>query len=419
MRLVPALPAAPPRGTRPADRRARLARTAGQLFATRGYSAVSMAQIADALNVRPSALYRHAPGKAALLAQATETGLRPLLDAARGPAEPLDRWLEALAGAACGERWAGLLWVREYRHLDPPARQQVEALVAELLAALERGLGQSAGEDGAGARARAVTMLLASISFHYLRLPSGRLETWLAATAGRIAACPVAGPAASGAAAPAASPTAAGPAPPAVPRRGSEEAKPDPSGLVSAAKGLERRGQVLARAVELFAGRGYANVSVEQIASAAGIATGTFYNCFAGKRELLAEAFTQAEALLQVEIERAVGAAKDPTQILNGLLDQYVEMVLTRPELTTILVNDNFELDERNRLRAGRIFERLVDRWAAQVELAAGCDPVEARVRAHAVFVIVHGLTLWPPGRRSPIPPEQVRALAATAVRPA
>jgi AcrR family transcriptional regulator len=180
-------------------------------------------------------------------------------------------------------------------------------------------------------------------------------------------------------------------------------------------------GELLACAIGLFAAEGYANVSVERIAAAAGLATGSFYKHFASKHDLLATAFNQAEALLQTEIEGALVDTTDPARALDRLLDQYLGMVATRPDLTTILINDNFELDEPNRVRAWRIYERLVDRWAVFVERAAECDPIEARVRTQAAFLLVHGLTLWLAWSRVAVAvaPSFVHALAAAAVKPA
>ena len=65
-------PAPPPRGTRPRNRRRLIVAAAAELFASRGYAQVSMADVADAVAVRPSALYRHFRGKDDLLVRQIE-----------------------------------------------------------------------------------------------------------------------------------------------------------------------------------------------------------------------------------------------------------------------------------------------------------------------------------------------------------
>ena len=57
----------PPLRTRPRNRRQLILAAAADLFAQKGYSSVAMADIAAAVAVRPSALYRHYRGKEELL----------------------------------------------------------------------------------------------------------------------------------------------------------------------------------------------------------------------------------------------------------------------------------------------------------------------------------------------------------------
>ena len=46
-------------GTRPRDRRELIRSTAGELFLERGYHNVSVSDVAEALDIAPSALYHH------------------------------------------------------------------------------------------------------------------------------------------------------------------------------------------------------------------------------------------------------------------------------------------------------------------------------------------------------------------------
>ncbi|WP_159501438.1 TetR/AcrR family transcriptional regulator [Microbacterium sp. 18062] len=376
----------PPRGTRPRDRKAMIVRTAGRLFGLHGYSAVAMRDIAEALNVRASALYRHVPGKAALLLAATRAGLDPLLDSARS-ATALDSLLGELAAVAVRERNSGLLWVREYRHLDAPKRLIVENSIAELIDLIAAAIARESAPSGIEphSRARAIVMLLASISFHYFELPDDRMEVFVRDSARRIVDASVRGT-----------------RPPVV-----EVAPHDHAG---------RRAELLTRAVELFADRGYAEVSVEQIAGAAGIVASSFYNHFASKRDVLGAAFAEGEVLLRAEVDRAVIGEPDDVTTLDRLLDGYIGLLLARPDLITIVVNDAFELDQSDRLNASRIHDELVDRWSRYIETATGSSAVEARIRSDAAFLLVYGLMLWPPRPSAP-DVDVVHTLASTVLR--
>jgi AcrR family transcriptional regulator len=58
------------------EARERVLNTAEQLFSERGYAAVTLRDIADALGIKQASLYYHAPGgKQALFAEVTERGL--------------------------------------------------------------------------------------------------------------------------------------------------------------------------------------------------------------------------------------------------------------------------------------------------------------------------------------------------------
>ena len=62
----------PTRGTRPANRRELILAAATELFATRGYEHVTISDVADAVAVGPSALYRHFSCKEVLLGRVVD-----------------------------------------------------------------------------------------------------------------------------------------------------------------------------------------------------------------------------------------------------------------------------------------------------------------------------------------------------------
>src|SRR4030095_11409098 len=70
------------RGRQKADRRAAILRAAPTLFAERGYAGVTIEDLGAAVGVSGPAVYRHFPGKAAVLAAILQGARRTLLDGA-------------------------------------------------------------------------------------------------------------------------------------------------------------------------------------------------------------------------------------------------------------------------------------------------------------------------------------------------
>ena len=75
------------------------------------------------------------------------------------------------------------------------------------------------------------------------------------------------------------------------------------------AQGLERKQQLLDRAAELFAERGYAETRVIDIVRAAGVAKGLFYWYFENKEAL----FQELAENIRLNLRREQGEALDPT----------------------------------------------------------------------------------------------------------
>jgi AcrR family transcriptional regulator len=71
----------PARGTRPPNRRQLIIDAATDLFSRKGYANVAMGDVAEAVAIGPSALYRHFRGKQDLLATVVEAALATLDDA--------------------------------------------------------------------------------------------------------------------------------------------------------------------------------------------------------------------------------------------------------------------------------------------------------------------------------------------------
>lgn len=79
-------------------------------------------------------------------------------------------------------------------------------------------------------------------------------------------------------------------------------------------RGTDKRQRILRGAVDVFAGHGYFNAKVSQIAKAAGVADGTIYLYFNGKEDLLVTIFREHTRSYLESLERrmaGVDAAED------------------------------------------------------------------------------------------------------------
>ncbi|TDC54253.1 TetR/AcrR family transcriptional regulator, partial [Actinomadura sp. KC345] len=130
---------APPRGTRPRNRRALIIAAATDLFHRFGYDQVGMSDVASAVNVGSSALYRHFASKPKLLTAAVVAEMDPFREvfsrAASGTLEDLAHGMAEVA--AQGSR-LGALWQREARSLPAEEYPLLRAEIVHTLDALSR-----------------------------------------------------------------------------------------------------------------------------------------------------------------------------------------------------------------------------------------------------------------------------------------
>jgi AcrR family transcriptional regulator len=122
-------------GTRGGDRRAQILAVAAQLFARHGFHGVSIADLGAAVGISGPALYRHFPGKEALLAEMLIGISEHLLDggqeraaASDDPREALAALVEFQADFALREPELIVVQDRDLANLPTAARRRVRQL---------------------------------------------------------------------------------------------------------------------------------------------------------------------------------------------------------------------------------------------------------------------------------------------------
>jgi TetR/AcrR family transcriptional regulator, fatty acid metabolism regulator protein len=100
--------------------------------------------------------------------------------------------------------------------------------------------------------------------------------------------------------------------------------KPVRNGLSARAVVTDKREAILRAATKVFAGRGYFNSKVSDIAGEAGIADGTVYLYFKSKDEILHSIFDRAMAEFIAEGRREIAEIADPAERLTRIAELHL-----------------------------------------------------------------------------------------------
>ena len=310
----------PERRTRPANRRQQIAAAAAELFGTRGFQNVGMSDIADAVQVRPSALYRHFPSKESLLEEIVGQSVTELAAVLAAADLTTAAGLRELAEYAVASRPVAALIQRDLPHLAEASRRQVRfrlrevgALVAERISAARPAL----GADAADLLAQAVLAVLQSPAFYPLPRP-GEVCGELAVLVGRVVSADL------------------------PPEFGRVRVQRQAAGLLP----VSRREALLARAIALFAERTYAGVRVEDVAASLDIAGPSVYNHFRSKSDILVTALERGAAYLAVQAADTLATATSPAAALRAFVSGYCGFAMEHPALIDLMMSETASLPE-------------------------------------------------------------------------
>ena len=382
-----------PRGTRPRNRRELILTAAADLFAKHGYAKVGMSDLANAVGIGPSALYRHFAGKQDVLATVLAGGL----DSARelvGGLDPADRSaaVARLAAHALDQRHLGLMWQREARDLSPAAYQPLRDVTLDIGRGLA-GYVQSVrpGTPGATADLLAWAMLavLTSPSFHHLDMPRPAYQDLLADLVRTVLDTDL--------------PLAAAPAAP---------AGPDADARARALVPASRREELLTQAVHMFAAHGYTQVSIEDIGNAVGISGPSVYNHWPNKLDLLVTTLRRGAAALAMDVSTVYRLAADAAGALRMLIGFYVALSHTHHETIGLLITDIGHLPDGERHAIRRAQRDFVSEWVHLLRLdQPQLNPVAARIRVHAALSVANDIARTPHLHRDPSVPAAVEII--------
>lgn len=363
----------PARGTRPANRRVLIVEAATELFSRRGFTNVGMGDVAEAVAVGPSALYRHFRNKQALLHAVVGQNLKTVSTLFDGWGnERTGNLVEALAALMVEHRATNVLWHRDARHLNPDVRTELRHQLRSINAALVnllRTRRPALAPEQADLLAWAALGIATSASFHGLQLPNSGMVGVLTEMMDVVMAVQI----------PMLEPGTA----PDGPRRSSWS----PS----------RRTAILNAATELFGERGFAGVGMEDIGAAVGITGPSIYNHFDSKDKILVAILDRGNGILQACLDRELIRAPGPAEALHGLLASYTGFAFENSGAIGLLVSDIDELGAEERHRLRRIQHDYITQWVQLVrQLFPDLGPIEARIRVHAVLHAVNDIAATP-----------------------
>lgn len=145
----------------------------------------------------------------------------------------------------------------------------------------------------------------------------------------------------------------------------------------------QRRGQILERALEVFAEQGYHGASISDVVKAAGVARGTFYLYFDSKEAIFLDLLDELLATLRASVggmDVKPGAAPMEDQ-LHGIVVRILKTTESNRQLTRIIFREAVGLDVTVEAKL-REFHDGLHGWlmvalkvGAELGMIRPCDP--------------------------------------------
>lgn len=152
----------------------------------------------------------------------------------------------------------------------------------------------------------------------------------------------------------------------------------------------DRRQALLAAAARLFAERGFAGVSMEDLGAAAGVSGPAVYRHFSNKQAVLAALLIGVSEGLLSGGRACVADASDPRSALTALVSFHVDFALSQPDVIRAQDRDLDSLSSADAARVRMLQRTYVELWVDELERLHDEDLRSLRVRAHAVFGLIN-----------------------------
>lgn len=153
----------------------------------------------------------------------------------------------------------------------------------------------------------------------------------------------------------------------------------------------DRRSQLLAAAERLFAERGFLAVRLEDIGAAAGVSGPAIYRHFPNKEALLVELLVGISTGLLAGARAVTSGSRDPSGVLDGLVDFHLDFALGEPDLIQIQDRDLAHLPSAAQRQVRRAQRQYVEVWVGALrEMYPELAESDARLMSHAAFGLLN-----------------------------
>jgi len=169
--------------------------------------------------------------------------------------------------------------------------------------------------------------------------------------------------------------------------------------------GLSRREELLAIAAELFAARGFASVTVDDLGAAAGVSGPALYHHFDSKESMLGEMLIDiSQHLLDAGRELQESAPADA--LLDELTRMHVDFAVDHRALISVHFRDLPQANTDDQRRVRRLQRQYVEIWVeALVTRNPDLAVSGARAAVHAALGLINSTPFSPRARRVDLVP--------------
>ena len=195
------------------------------------------------------------------------------------------------------------------------------------------------------------------------------------------------------------------------------------SGPPAAAKG-QRPGRTTATrqklfdaSMELIGQRGAANVTVDEIAHAAGVSKGTVYYNFGSKSELIAQLLRHGVDILKSRLlEARTEPAKDPLPAMEAMIGQAMDFMAEYPSFARLWVSENWRTPSEWQGTFAVLRGELLAVIAQAVDDVAKAYPVDESVSRGSLETAIFGACFVVGLDRQTYNPERSRDQSVAAI---
>lgn len=163
-------------------------------------------------------------------------------------------------------------------------------------------------------------------------------------------------------------------------------------------KTARRKKKIMQVAMQLFSEKSYHDVTIDEVATKAGVAKGTIYLYFESKEklylEILENGFESIESLIEREVAKTDPASEKLKKVLRLIFGFYrqnldVLRILSRDE--THLIREHYQFTEHWRERRVKLYEKILEKGVKE----GSFRPINTRLVALIIFGLVRSVMFF------------------------